>query len=341
MNEQQVPKIDGDSFVILDADAPKAIAPAAAAPVLYVPEEFDPHQFLSRRRHRCGDRARYLLHTIHTQTIFNNRSRGDGVRLKAAYLRRFMSKKHYRGIICDLEQGGVIEVDRQARDGQCNLFRLTTNFRTKTFRKYVPIDGYLVRALQQWRATKNEQITCQTRRHLREQLRRIRVDFDHANRLLNELPLSPEGLADCQNCLLRLHDQEWYFVADRFGRVHHNVSCLKRELRQFLRVDNEPLVEIDIANSQPLFCGLTFFIWAKNNSSFADIHSTDSLSGVLSLKEENLELLLSLRSSKTTKRNKRKRKEKRYLYDVHLLRVLIWMLSNTCTFVSREAFTNI
>jgi len=223
-----------------------------------------------------------------------------------------MTKKHYRDIIADLEASGVIEVDRRAIQGkQSFLFRLANDYRTQICRRYFPKDGYLIRALQKWRSDSHREITCPTRKHLREQLWRVRVEFNNARKLLAGLPLNAEGHADCLNCLIRLHDQDWYFVADRFGRVHHNVSCLKRELRQFLRVDREQLVELDISNSQPLFCGLTYFIWLKNGRSFNDLHSSNSLSEALRLKEDNLELLISIRSSLNSIRSSLNSKEQK------------------------------
>lgn len=41
---------------------------------------------------------------------------------------------------------------------------------------------------------------------------------------------------------------------DEFGRRYHsNLTNLRSELRKYLRVDGQPLVQIDISNSQPLF----------------------------------------------------------------------------------------
>lgn len=143
-----------------------------------------------------------------------------------------MTKEHYVGIIADLEAGGVIEIERKAINGkQSYLYKLAGDFRTQTCRRYYPKDGYLVRALKKWRSDAEQTITCLTRKHLREQLRRVRVEFEDARNLLAGLPLNEEGHTDCLNCLIRLHDQDWYFVGDRYGRVHHNISCLKRELR--------------------------------------------------------------------------------------------------------------
>lgn len=49
----------------------------------------------------------------------------------------------------------------------------------------------------------------------------------------------------------------YYFTIDDFsGRVHTNLTGLKRELRPYLRVDGRPLTQIDIPCSQLAFIGL-------------------------------------------------------------------------------------
>jgi hypothetical protein len=54
-----------------------------------------------------------------------------------------------------------------------------------------------------------------------------------------------------------IRDRTWLCTFDPFSRrFHNNATALKRELRPFLRVAGEPLVEIDIKAAQPLFLGL-------------------------------------------------------------------------------------
>ena len=54
-----------------------------------------------------------------------------------------------------------------------------------------------------------------------------------------------------------IQDRTWLCTFDPFARrYHNNATALKRELRQFLRVDGKALVEIDIKAAQPLFLGL-------------------------------------------------------------------------------------
>jgi hypothetical protein len=305
---------DSSSFIFLETTTPSPTRKRVAKkpqppPVLFVPEVFDPERLLASTRKHLGDRARYLLHIIHTRMIFDHRKRHDGVRLMAKYLRRFMGKAHYRGIIQDLEQAGVIEIVRKARDGQAYLYRLGAVVRKQTFRKYDPQDRWLVRALRQWRNEQDRELTCPVRRYLREQLKRVRIDFAAATKRIRTLSFKGEGRIDAENCLLRLHDQDWYFVPDDYGRVHHNLTCLKRELREYLFVDGEPLVEIDIANSQPLFLGLAFFNWIQNNKSLSTLHSKDGFLVLSSFKEDNIEHYLSSSFSHKVQEEEHKRKK--------------------------------
>ena len=51
----------------------------------------------------------------------------------------------------------------------------------------------------------------------------------------------------------RIQNRDWFSVPDKnTGRLFNNVTNLPRLLRPFLRLDGKPLVEIDVANCQPL-----------------------------------------------------------------------------------------
>jgi len=48
--------------------------------------------------------------------------------------------------------------------------------------------------------------------------------------------------------------QNMFFKFDEYGRMHTNFTVLKREIRKnYLKIDGEDIVEVDINNSQPLF----------------------------------------------------------------------------------------
>lgn len=59
------------------------------------------------------------------------------------------------------------------------------------------------------------------------------------------------------------NDNCYRFVVDKFGnRAHTNLTNIKTDLRPFLKVDGEPLGQVDIKNSQPMF----FYMHIKNIS---------------------------------------------------------------------------
>lgn len=53
-----------------------------------------------------------------------------------------------------------------------------------------------------------------------------------------------------------LMEADFTFSTCHYGRVHTNITRLHRPLRRFLRIEGERLVNLDIANSQPLFLGM-------------------------------------------------------------------------------------
>ena len=54
----------------------------------------------------------------------------------------------------------------------------------------------------------------------------------------------------------KIADGESFFTVDRFGRVHAPITSLAKQLRTCLLVNNNRLVGIDLANSQPLIAGI-------------------------------------------------------------------------------------
>lgn len=275
------------------------------SPALYVPEGFQPERYLRPKLQRYADHARYVLHLIHVRAIFDRRTKHGWVTLKAAYLRRFLPWRQYRAILGDLEAAGVIEIKRD-REGRpewrtgrrSQLYRLGATLRNAIARRYQPQNRILCRKLLEWRDDDHDRTaSCPTRCYLKEQLKRLRIDYQAASSCLKGLGLSAEAEAHCQNALVHIQDQDWRFTTDSYGRVHHNISSLKRELRRFLTVDGEQLSEVDISNSQPLFLGLTYLNWLKNGESLFSLNDADGYLNLQQFKMDNPELLLSSYSS--------------------------------------------
>ena len=51
----------------------------------------------------------------------------------------------------------------------------------------------------------------------------------------------------------RIARQDWWFIIDRFGRIHTNLTNLAGRLRKHLQVAGRQLANVDISESQLLF----------------------------------------------------------------------------------------
>lgn len=87
-----------------------------------------------------------------------------------------------------------------------------------------------------------------------ENLDRVRLDYVSAEEYINSIKLTKKQRIKNEHSIKSLkHDDMWYSF-DKYGRFHSNLTTLKSEIRnRFLLIDNEPTVEIDITNSQPIF----------------------------------------------------------------------------------------
>jgi hypothetical protein len=71
----------------------------------------------------------------------------------------------------------------------------------------------------------------------------------------------------------------FYSIDSTEGRFHSNITNMKKELRQFLRINGEPLINIDIKNSQPYLSTiiLTYpskVAWLTKNPAFSMLLQT-------------------------------------------------------------------
>lgn len=100
-------------------------------------------------------------------------------------------------------------------------------------------------------------------RWLRDKLGLITLDCTKAESVLQSLRPDVSSPMPCHqyHTLLReqcklIADGEMLPTVDRFGRVHTPITSLAKPLRDCLSVDGQGLVNIDLANSQPLIAGI-------------------------------------------------------------------------------------
>jgi hypothetical protein len=224
---------------------------------VYNPEGFDPTHHLPLRLRKYADCARVLVHLIESGRVFGKLRPYEFVPRKAAYLRNLVHKEQYLPLRDALAAGGVIELDSHYIVGQKSMgFRIGSAYEGQPFRRVRLQDDAAVRRLAKAREQFRPPLTDPTHQRLFHWLTQLEVDYEGAMQFLVTEKMDCRHFQAKQLAVEMIRDKEFFFVPDRQGRVHTNVTNLWKKLRSFLRMRGQPLVNIDIANSQPLLFAL-------------------------------------------------------------------------------------
>lgn len=220
---------------------------------LWSPVGFDPGEYLPPDLRRYGDCARFLLHRIVYARVFDRSVRGPFVPLKAAYLRRFFPGDHvYKAIRdCVIEREAVECDDRYIKGEKALGYRLGADLAARRQHRVEVRDHTLARKIRDDRQDRLR-TTQGVHRHLYYNLTGLKIDYAGALAWLTDAGLDDPSF-DLSAQMIR--DGDFFWTSCKYGRFHTNLSNLKRELRGFLTHKGSPLVNLDVANAQPLVFG--------------------------------------------------------------------------------------
>ena len=219
--------------------------------VLYVPDTFDPDLHLPEELRHLADYARFLLHRINVGRVHLRRG-NCLVYLKHDYLAKFMPRGRFTMIRDALEEAEVIHVRKFCVPGElCYGYRLCPPH-NQAFSHYQPTTKRLIKKIMAWRAKEFRDVRLPLHRDLRRFVKAITIDETAALRSVQGSPFERSAQVAM---IQRIVNGDFFTVVDRFGRFHTNLTNLKATLRPFLRYRDSHLVNLDIANSQPMiFC---------------------------------------------------------------------------------------
>ena len=219
--------------------------------VLYVPDTFDATIHLPEDLRHLADYARFLLHRINVGRVHHRRV-NCLVYLKHDYLAKFMPRGRFTMIRDALEDAGVISVRKFCVPNEmCYGYRLLYPH-NQGFSQYQPTTKRLIDKIRAWRAKEFRDVRLPLHRDLRSFVKVITIDETAA---LESVPGRPFERSAQIAMIQRIVHGDFFTVADRFGRFHTNLTNLKATLRLFLRYRDSHLVNLDLANSQPMiFC---------------------------------------------------------------------------------------
>jgi hypothetical protein len=234
---------------------------------VYVPETFDPKVALPGDLQRYADCARYFLHRVVWGRVQRRLTLDEFVPIKFDYLRAVIPDRVIKPLKEALLDGGVVECDGHYIEGEKSLgYRLCPPHNEARIVRTRLSDGLTAEKVRANRQAEFKRVRLDVHKYLRGQYRRLEIDLPLALDLLKGDPnyevnkIPPQQIAS----------KDWSFSVCRYGRVHTDLTQCPREVRPALRVDGQPLVEVDVANSQPLFLALLLINYRRRgNKTFA------------------------------------------------------------------------
>lgn len=226
---------------------------------LICPVNFSPEDSLQGRDVALADGLIYLAHAIITRRATAPRCVRKGfVPLQGAILKQILGHRKWPRVKTAALTIGLVECDGSYRVGDKSLgYRLQEPYQSANW-EWRPIrDRRLAERIECWRENDRRRewerlkagkrpVPYESVAHLWRNLQRVQIDDAIDGPLSRESTLAVD--------LLR--QGAWRIDVDDFGRVHTNITNLKKTLRKCLSVDGSRLVNCDVANSQPLFLGM-------------------------------------------------------------------------------------
>ena len=229
--------------------------------VLYVPDTFDPDVHLPEELRHLADYARFLLHRINVGRVHLRRG-NCLVYLKRDYLVEFIPKERFTAIRDALVESDVIHVRKFCVKGEMSYGYRLLYPHNQGFSLYQPTTKRLIDKIVRWRKRESDTLRHPVHRELRRYVKALTIDEQAA---LTSVHGTPFQQAAQVAMIRRIAEGDFFSIPDRYGRFHSNLTNLKKTLRPFLRYRDSELVNLDIANSQPMvFCLLLVNLLSNN-----------------------------------------------------------------------------
>lgn len=216
---------------------------------LYLPEGIDLSCVPKRQRHN----AEWFIHSLYTRRTTRKLARDAFVTMHSRILDRIMGHT-YAKLINAMVNCDLVEKDHYIIRGKKSQgYRLTLPYRHQVHRLGQLANKPLCTKLDRHKADRRA-LWSPVHHYLFSWLNKVELWGNLKRYKAQTLPIA------------RIQDKDFFCKVDKYGRVHSNVTNLKRTLRQYLHLEGHNLCELDIRNSQPLLlCILMRQLYSTGN----------------------------------------------------------------------------
>jgi hypothetical protein len=225
-----------------------------------LPEGLDMPAVIPHELHRYLDAARWFVHRVTTGTRADTKKRAKhrrGVPIRHVDMARFFRKEgDWTAVRRAIIVAGVVECNERYLAGwDAKQYWLTPEYENRPIVKVPVTDPRFLRKLiairEESRVTGNWQ---SHHRNLEAVMSRFTVDEDRCRRLACR---STDKHRRRSAAILRINTGDHRMIVDnRSGRIYSAFTSLPKVIRPYLTCGGQPLVEIDVLNSQALILGV-------------------------------------------------------------------------------------
>ena len=237
---------------------------------IFLPQNFNPAKDIVNYNPKWREKYLWFLHTIIDEGFKRENDFHGYVNLLSEIVQDYLGSAYYKKIIENLRLSGIVEINPaySTQKGFAKSFRLSDRFS-----QGVRIESFIggkandyIKKLRKWRLQMvnnipNDPVYLQLWKNIQE----LSIDVKGATKYVNDNKaiFTSEELGARLWCIQNFETGNLHFVVDpKTGRVYNNLTNMPRDLRKFLYRGTEPLIQIDVSNSQPfLFCPLLQPYW--------------------------------------------------------------------------------
>lgn len=217
---------------------------------IYIPSNLDLSNIIDKeyQNDKDLDRLHYIINLIYEQRILYKNSQ-EYVPLKAIYMRNLVVR-NYNDYVNILVRKGVIACDRHYIKNEKSFgYKLCEPYSLVRHKEISLLSTCVNRNVERWTARRLP--TTKVHNHLYGFLQEIEIDYDKAIQFIDKLDVQEYNSAKI--AIDKFKNRDFFLYCDEFGkRIHTNITNLRSTLRKYLVYKNQKLVNVDIANSQPL-----------------------------------------------------------------------------------------
>ncbi len=236
----------------------------------YVPSNFDfENLFPDCRKQR--DKYFYFLHKIFEERIFDKRYNKDSfINLHSHTLRNIIGRKFFYVIRNNLLSKNIIEIDHSYLVTEYSKsYRLKDEYRYIKQRKVKIEDKNILQRIHKHKSKLVNDIPEGSEyKFLSDNLSKISINHTEAIKYINRKYSGDPDIYNAYRVSIEyIYEKTFFFKVDTIaGRIHTNITNLSRDLRRFLNYEGNPLINIDISNSQPFLFNILIQNYVKEKT---------------------------------------------------------------------------